>query len=371
MLLTTRTAAAPARCALAEPVDPAAWTCPVPVGRHERVVLGHGGGGRLTAELVASVFLPELGTPDAGALPDAATVELGGARLALSTDAFVVDPLFFPGGDIGCLAVHGTVNDLACVGATPRHLTASFVLTEGTSLDTVRRVAASLGAAARASGVDVVAGDTKVVERRPGTPDADGVVITTAGVGLVPDGVDIGPRRAQVGDAVLVSGPIGQHGVAVMSARAGLELSSAVQSDTAPVHRLVAVLLEGGIDVHVLRDPTRGGVAAALNEIAAASGCGIELDEPAVPVPAGVRAGCALLGIDPLVVANEGRVLALVPAAQATHALERWRALPEGAEAAVIGEVVDRQPAMVVGRTSFGSTRVIDLPAGELLPRIC
>lgn len=351
--------------------DPAEWSCPVPIGHRDRVVLGHGGGGRLTADLVRTVFLPALGGPDAARLADAAVLDVAGVALAFTTDAFVVEPLEFPGGDIGSLAVHGTVNDLACVGATPLHLSASFVITEGTSIDTLRRIAASMGTAAQRCGVTVVAGDTKVVGGSAGSAPVDGVIITTAGVGLLAPHVHIGPDLARPGDVVLVSGPIGQHGVAVMSVREGLEFGSQVTSDSAPVHGLVAALLDAGIDVHVLRDPTRGGVSAALNEIATASRAGIVIDEPAVPVPAAVRSGCALLGLDPLEVANEGRVLAFVPADQAERALTTWRDRADGEGAAVIGTVVDDHPGLVVGRTALGSTRVIDVPLGELLPRIC
>jgi hydrogenase expression/formation protein HypE len=356
-------------------VDPAAWSCPTPVGHRTEVVMGHGGGGRLTAELVAEVFLPVLGNDTLSALADAAVVEVGGCRLAMSTDAFVVRPLFFPGGDIGHLAVHGTVNDLACAGAIPLHLTASFVIDEGTSFDTLRRVASSMAQAARDAGVCIVAGDTKVVEARApaGSPaeTRDGVIITTAGVGLVRPESQVAPDQARPGDAVIVSGPIGQHGVAVMSVRDGLEFGSPVISDTAPVHGLVAALFDAGLQPHALRDPTRGGVAAALNEIAVASGVGIVLDEASVPVPSGVRSACALLGLDPLQVANEGRVLVLLPSSQADLAVDALRQQPGGGDAAIIGSVVDDHLGMVVARTALGSTRVIDLPLGELLPRIC
>ena len=355
---------------MAEPSDaanPADWSCPLPIGQREQVVLGHGGGGRLSAELLADVFLPALANPLLGQLADSTVVTVGGERLALSTDSFVVQPLFFPGGDIGSLAVHGTVNDLACSGAVPLHLTAAFVIEEGTDIEVLRRIATSMGAAARDAGVAIVAGDTKVVQRGHG----DGVFITTAGVGRVRDGADVRPERATAGDAVLVSGSIGRHGVAVMSVREGLQFGSPVTSDSAPVHGLVAALFDAGVDVHVLRDPTRGGVAASLNEIATAASVGIVIDETDVPIDATVRSACALLGLDPMHVANEGCLLAFVPAADAERALAALHATPGGEGAVRVGSVVPDHPGMVVGHTAIGGTRIIDMPLGELLPRIC
>ena len=348
-------------------VDPANWSCPRPIGIHPVVVMGHGGGGRLTAELVAEVFMPALHNDALDRLGDSAIVIAGGARLAMTTDSYVVSPLFFPGGDIGTLAVHGTVNDLACAGAVPLYLTAAFVIEEGMPLTDLARIAESMASAARSAGVMVVAGDTKVVDRGRG----DGVYITTAGIGVLRAGVEVGPEMARPGDVVLVSGPIGQHGVAVMSVREGLEFGTPIVSDTAPVHGLVAALVEAGIEVHVLRDPTRGGVAAVLNEIAAASGVGVVVDEAAVPVRAEVRSACALLGLDPMQVANEGRLIAFVAAAHGELAIEVMRACAGGEQTVAIGRVVDEHPGMVVGRTAIGGTRVIDMPLGELLPRIC
>lgn len=352
---------------MSEPIDPATWSCPVPVGRRAEVVLGHGGGGRLTAELLSEVFLPALDNPLLAQLADSTVVPVGAERLAFTTDSFVVNPLFFPGGDIGSLAVHGTVNDLACSGAVPLHLAAAFVIEEGMPIETLASIARSMGLAAAAAGVAIVAGDTKVVERGRG----DGVFITTTGIGLVRAGVDVRPERATVGDAIIVSGPIGQHGVAVMSVRDGLEFGSPVVSDSAPVHALVAALFDAGIDVHVLRDPTRGGVAAVLNEIAVAASVGVLIEEATVPVSAAVRSACSLLGLDPLQVANEGRVVAFVPASDVASAVTALRSCAGGEGAVVIGRVVDDHRGMVVGRTAIGGTRVIDLPLGELLPRIC
>ncbi|MET7289455.1 hydrogenase expression/formation protein HypE [Streptomyces sp. NPDC005573] len=349
------------------PVDPAAWTCPAPLRDQPVVVMGHGGGGVLSAELMEQVFTPAYGNPVLAGLADSAVLELGGARLAFSTDSHVVRPLFFPGGSLGDLAVNGTVNDLAMSGARPAWLSAAFVLEEGVRLSVVERIARDMGAAAEAAGVTIVTGDTKVVEAGHG----DGVYVTTAGIGLVPAGVDIRPQRARPGDAVIVSGPIGLHGVAVMSVREGLEFGVEIASDTAPLAGLVAAMLDVTPDVHVLRDPTRGGLAASLNEIARASGTGVRLRERAVPVPDAVANACGFLGLDPLFVANEGRLVAFVPGAAAEEVLAAMRAHPQGAGAALIGECVAEHPGMVVVSTGLGGTRVVDLPLGEQLPRIC
>ncbi|MFC8842272.1 hydrogenase expression/formation protein HypE [Streptomyces griseoincarnatus] len=352
---------------LADTVDPANWTCPAPLRDQPVVVMGHGGGGALSAELMEEVFAPAYGNAVLTGLADSAVLELGGARLAFSTDSYVVRPLFFPGGSLGDLAVNGTVNDLAMSGATPAYLSAAFILEEGVELTVVDRIARAMGAAAEAAGVTVATGDTKVVE----TGHGDGVYVTTAGVGLVPDGVDIRPQRARPGDAVIVSGPIGLHGVAIMSVREGLEFGVEVSSDTAPLADLVAAVLAVTPDVHVLRDPTRGGLAASLNEIARASGTGVRLRERAIPVPDAVANACGFLGLDPLYVANEGRLVAFVPPAAAEEILAAMRAHPQGGGAALIGECVAEHPGMVVVSTGLGGTRVVDLPLGEQLPRIC
>ncbi|MEU9207400.1 hydrogenase expression/formation protein HypE [Streptomyces sp. NPDC048415] len=348
-------------------VDPSDWSCPAPLRDQPVVVMGHGGGGALSAELVENVFAPAYGNPVLAALGDSATVRLGGARLAFSTDAYVVKPLFFPGGSIGDLAVNGTVNDLAMSGARPAYLSTAFILEEGVEMRVVDKVARAVGAAAQAAGVIVATGDTKVVEAGHG----DGVYITTSGIGLVPDGVDIRPQRATPGDAVIVSGPIGMHGVAILSLREGIEFGVEVASDTAPLAGLVAAMLDVTTDLHVLRDPTRGGLAASLNEIARASETGVRLTERAVPVPEAVANACGFLGLDPLYVANEGRLVAFVPRAAADAVLEAMRAHPHGSGAALIGECVSDHPGMVVASTGLGGTRVVDLPLGEQLPRIC
>ncbi|WP_078840537.1 hydrogenase expression/formation protein HypE [Streptomyces antioxidans] len=329
--------------------------------------MGHGGGGALSAELTRHLFLPAYGGETLGGLTDSAAVTLGGARLAFSTDSHVVRPLFFPGGSIGDLAVNGTVNDLAMSGAVPAHLSCAFILEEGTELSTVGRVAQALGAAARAADVTVVTGDTKVVDSGHG----DGVYVNTAGIGLIPEGVDIRPQRARPGDVVIVSGPIGQHGIAILSVREGLTFGTEVVSDTAPLAGLVRAMLAVTPDLHVLRDPTRGGLATALHEIATASGTGVALDEAAVPVPEAVATACALLGLDPMYVANEGRLVAFVPGEHAEAVLDAMRGHPLGRETAVIGACVAEHPGMVVARTGLGGTRIVDLPLGEQLPRIC
>jgi hydrogenase expression/formation protein HypE len=350
-------------------LDLAGWTCPLPLADSPMIVMGHGGGGQMSAELVDHLFRPAFGST--GELTDSAVLPVGGARVAFSTDSFVVRPLFFPGGSIGDLAVNGTVNDLAMSGAQPLALSTAFIVEEGTALSDLGRVATALGAAARTAGVPVVTGDTKVVDAGHG----DQVFVNTAGVGVVAEGADIRPGRARPGDVVIISGDIGRHGVAVLSCREGLEFGTAVESDTAPLHRLVAAMLGDGPeragDVHVLRDPTRGGVAAALNEIARSASLGVELVERALPVPGAVADACSLLGLDPLYVANEGLLVAFVAPEAADRVLAAMRARPEGSGATVIGTVVEQHPGMVVARTGLGGTRVVDLPAGEQLPRIC
>ncbi|MEP6816661.1 MAG: hydrogenase expression/formation protein HypE, partial [Marmoricola sp.] len=343
------------------------WVCPVPLRDTPTIVMGHGGGGAMSGELIEQLFLPAFGGAAHAELGDSAVLPRPHGRLAFSTDSFVVKPMFFPGGSIGDLAVNGTVNDLAMSGATPLYLSTAFILSEGTALADIGRVATAMGKAAEAAGVLLVTGDTKVVDSGSG----DGVYINTAGIGVVPDGIEIAPHRAEVGDAVLVSGDIGVHGIAVMSCREGLEFGTTIESDTAALHGLVAEMLATGVDVRVLRDPTRGGVSATLNEIAKASAVGIELIEKDLPIPPEVRDACGLLGLDPLQVANEGKLLAIVPADSAEEVLATMRRHPLGAAACRIGTCVEEHPRMVVARTGLGGTRVVDLPIGEQLPRIC
>jgi hydrogenase expression/formation protein HypE len=343
------------------------WTCPLPLRDTPAIVLGHGGGGAMSGELIEQLFLPAYGGSARTDLGDSAVLSPPPVRLAFSTDSFVVKPMFFPGGSIGDLAVNGTVNDLAMVGATPLYLSTAYILAEGTPMSDIGRVATAVGKAAEVAGVQLVTGDTKVVDSGSG----DGIYVNTAGIGVIADGVDIGPSRAQVGDAVLVSGDLGLHGMAVMSCREGLEFGTTIESDSAPLHGLVADMLATGIDVRVLRDPTRGGVSATLNEIAKASGVGIELVERDLPIPPEVRDACGLLGLDPLQVANEGKLVAIVPADRADELLETMRRHPLGTGATRIGTCVAEHPRLVVARTGLGGTRVVDLPIGEQLPRIC
>jgi len=344
-----------------------AWTCPLPLRDYERITMAHAGG-QLGADLVRHLFLPAFGgAASTGPLADAAVLARPAGEIAFTTDAHVVRPLSFPGGDIGSLAVNGTVNDLAMVGARPVALSCAFVLEEGLELATLHRIAQSMGRAACTADVRLVAGDTKVVESGHG----DGVYITTAGVGVIPPGVNISPDRAAVGDKVLVSGPLGRHGIAVLSQRDGLEFGTTITSDCAPLARLVSAILETGADVHVLRDLTRGGLVAALNELAHDANVGVVIDEVAVPVPEPVRAACAFLGLDPFAVANEGTCVAFVPDEQADQVLRAMRSQPEGAESAIIGEVVADHRKVVAARTAFGATRLLPLPLGEQLPRIC
>ena len=342
--------------------------CPVPATRYDRVQLGHGSGGKMSAALLREHFLPLLDNPVLAELGDAAVVDIAAGQIAITTDTFVVTPLEFPGGNIGSLAVHGTLNDLAMMGARPLYLTAGFVLEEGLPFEVLDRVVAAMSAAAKDAGVPLVAGDTKVVEKGK----ADGVFINTSGVGQRRAGFTPGPAGARPGDAVIVSGPIGRHGIAIMSAREGLSFDVQVESDAATLFPLVEVLREAtGGDVHALRDPTRGGVASALNEIAAQSKVGVELEEDALPVPGPVVAACEMLGLDPMYVANEGIFVAFVPAARAEAAVTALRSHPLGREARIIGRASDAHPGLVVLRTRIGGTRVVDMLPGDQLPRIC
>ena len=335
--------------------------------RDDVVTLAHGSGGKATRALVEGLFLEELGNPLLEPLGDSALLEVGGARLAFTTDSYVVKPLFFPGGDIGQLAVHGTVNDLAVAGAQPLALSAGFVIEEGFPVVDLRRIAASMGRAAAEAGVPVATGDTKVVERG----NADGLYVTTAGVGIVAPGARLGAEHVRLGDRVLVSGTLGDHGMAVMVARGDLQLEVDLQSDTAPVHGLTAALLELGDAVRWLRDPTRGGLATALNELAEQAGLAVALEERALPLRAEVVGTCEILGIDPLYVASEGRVVAIVEAGFAEQAVELMRAHPLGVDAAIVGEIVDEPAGMVVLRTGLGGSRIVDMLVGDPLPRIC
>lgn len=334
---------------------------------HGQVDLSHGSGGRAMAQLIGEIFLPEFDNPYLREGNDGARLPVEAGRMVMASDAHVVSPLFFPGGDIGCLAVHGTINDLAMMGAQPRWLSASFILEEGLPLIQLQQIARSMGRAAREAGVAIVTGDTKVVERGKG----DGIFITTTGIGFLPEGVEIAGDRARPGDRILVSGTLGDHGMAIMAQRESLGFASAIQSDTAPLHELVAVLLQSGADVRVLRDPTRGGLATTLNEIAGQSGVGMMLQESAIPVRAAVASACEFLGLDPLYVANEGKLVAIVAPEDTDTALAALRAHPLGRESDIIGLVQEDPHQFVQMTTRLGGRRIVDWLSGEQLPRIC
>ncbi len=346
--------------------EPFSLSCPAPLSGHQTIVMGHGSGGRLTAELVRNVFLPAFDNALLRKLDDQAVIEAGAARIAFTTDSFVVTPLFFPGGDIGELAVNGTVNDLAMSGAQPLWLSAAFILEEGLAIEELSRVVASMSRAAKAAGVAIVTGDTKVVNRN----SADKLFVTTAGIGLVPEGVSVSASNARPGDVVILSGTIGDHGMAVMAKREGLELEGEIVSDTQPLGSLVQAMLRAG-EIHALRDPTRGGLGTTLCEIAAASGIGIEIDAAAIPVREAVKGACELLGLDSLYVANEGKLAAFVHPDSAEAVLAAMRPITQGRDSAIIGRAVAGHPGMVVMKTEIGGSRVIDIPFHEQLPRIC
>jgi hydrogenase expression/formation protein HypE len=332
--------------------------CPVPLAAKSHVVMGHGSGGRLSAALMREIFLPAFGNPVLNELNDQAAVKLGPGRVAFSTDSYVVKPLFFPGGSIGELAVYGTVNDLAVGGAEPQYLSAAFILEEGLSLETLRRVVEQMAVAARRAGVSIVTGDTKVVEKGCG----DQLFITTAGIGVIPDGVVLGPQYVRAGDRILLSGPIGEHGVTILAQREGLGVSGDLQSDSAPLTELCRV---------IVRDLTRGGLSSAVNEIAESARVGISLEERKIPVNESVRGICELFGLDPMYVANEGKLIAIVAPEDAEAALAAMRTVDAGVGAQMIGTVTSNRPGCVVMRTSFGTDRMVDMLAGDQLPRIC
>ncbi len=346
--------------------------CPVPLPHHQTIVLGHGSGGRMSHELISKIFMPRFNNPILGAADDAGVVTLSngeqvGSQLAISTDSHVVTPLFFPGGDIGRLAVCGTVNDVAMMGADPLYLTAGFVLEEGLEVDLLNRVVESMCLAADEAHVRVIAGDTKVVQKGK----ADGLYINTTGLGIIPQGIQISGSKAQAGDVVILSGTIGDHGIAVLAARGELNFETEVKSDVAPLNSLVRSMLEASRDIHVLRDPTRGGLATTLNEIALQSKVGIQIREQAIPVKPAVVAACEMLGFDPLYVANEGKLVAIVGKDSVDQVLTAMHRHPLGVDATVIGAVAIDGDQRVTLKTSYGTTRMVDMLSGEMLPRIC
>jgi hydrogenase expression/formation protein HypE len=342
-------------------------SCPLPLANYKEIVLAHGSGGKLSGELIQKIVLPQFRNDLLEPLHDGAMFSVNDTRFAFSTDSYVVSPIFFPGGDIGTLAVHGTVNDLAMCGARPLHLSVGFILEEGLPMDDFRRVVKSMRAAADAAGVTLVTGDTKVVDRGK----ADKIFINTSGIGLVPKGVNIHPKRAVPGDKIILSGAIAVHGIAIMSVREGLEFETEIASDTAPLNGLVEAIFATGKDIHVLRDPTRGGITSALSEITQSAGTGMLLDEARIPISEEVKGACEILGLDPLYVANEGKLIAIVPANGADAILAAMQAHPLGREAAIIGEVVADHPGFVLMKTRIGGSRVVDMLSGEQLPRIC
>jgi hydrogenase expression/formation protein HypE len=341
--------------------------CPLPITQYPHVLLAHGGGGRLMHQLIDKMFLAAFRNPLLETRHDSTVIELTGKKLAFTTDSYVVRPLFFPGGDVGSMAIHGTVNDLAMSGARPLYLSAAFIIEEGLPMETLWKIACSMQQAAQRCGVQIITGDTKVVDKGKG----DGVFINTAGLGVVEHDCKIAPQNVKPGDAVLVSGDLGRHGMAIMAVREGLQFESAIESDSAPVHEVVLELLKTGVEIHCLRDLTRGGLAGALNEIAEAARVRVEVEEKSVPVREDGHAACEMLGLDPLHVACEGRFMALVAAKDAARALSVMRRHPTGSGAAVIGRVIESSTPLVTLKSAIGASRILDMPGGEQLPRIC
>jgi hydrogenase expression/formation protein HypE len=342
-------------------------SCPLPISQHKHVLLGHGGGGRLTHELIETVFLPAFQNTALRQRHDGAIIDVGYGKLAITTDSYVVRPLFFPGGDIGSLAINGTVNDLAMCGARPKSLSAAFIIEEGLPIENLARAADSMRRAAHSAGIEIVTGDTKVVDKGKG----DGLFITTTGVGMVAQDVTISPSRVQPGDAILVSGDLGRHGIAIMSVREGLQFETAIESDCASLVEPVFALLNAGVEVHCLRDLTRGGLASAVNEIAMAAKVQINLNETEIPVREDVRGACEILGLDPLYVANEGRFVAFLPERDTESALQVLKSHAVTANARLIGSVATETPGLVTIKSAIGATRILDMLSGEQLPRIC
>jgi hydrogenase expression/formation protein HypE len=347
--------------------DFTSWSCPLPLRDYPTIVMGHGGGGKLSSELIEHIFVPAFRNEMLEGMSDSSVLTPPSGRLAFSTDSYVVQPLFFPGGSIADLAVNGTVNDLAMSGAKPLYLSAGFILEEGFPLSQLAAIAHRMGEAARIAGVQIVTGDTKVVDKGHG----DGCYINTAGIGVVPDGLHIGPTRAMAGDVVLVSGTLGDHGMAIMSVREGLQFETVLQSDSTALNGLVASLLEFAPHIHVLRDPTRGGLASSLNEIAMASQTGILIHERKLPILPDVQSACDLLGMDPVYVANEGKLVAIVDPSVADAVLARMKAHEHGRNAAIVGTVTSQHVGMLAAKTGVGGTRIIPLQIGEQIPRIC
>jgi len=350
-----------------EPNKNFAPACPIPISQYPHVLLAHGGGGKLMHQLIGKMFLAVFGNPLLETRHDSAVVEWAANKLAFTTDSYVVRPLFFPGGDIGSMAVHGTVNDLAMSGARPLYLSVAFIIEEGLPMDTLWKIVCSMRDAAQRCGVQIITGDTKVLDKGKG----DGLFINTAGIGVVEHPLVITPKSVRPGDTVLVSGDLGRHGMAIMAVREGLQFEGAIESDSAPVHEIVLELLKAGIEIHCLRDLTRGGLASALNEIAEGAGVRIEIVEKSVPVREDVHAACEMLGLDPLHVACEGRFAAFIAAKDAERALQIMGRHAIGAGSAVIGRVTESAAPLVALKSAIGANRILDMPSGEQLPRIC
>jgi len=341
--------------------------CPIPIAQYPHVLLAHGGGGRLMHQLIGRMFLAAFGNPLLETRHDSTVVEVTGRKLAFTTDSYVVRPLFFPGGDVGSMAVHGTVNDLAMSGARPLYLSAAFIIEEGLPMEVLWRIACSMQQAAQRCGVQIITGDTKVVDKGKG----DGVFINTAGIGVVEHDRIIAPQNVRAGDAVLVSGDLGRHGMAIMAVREGLQFEGAIESDSAAMHEMVLALIQAGVEIHCLRDLTRGGLASALNEIAEGARVRIDAGEKSIPVREDVHAACEMLGLDPLHVACEGRLVAFIAAGDAARALKIMQGHPVGAGSAVIGRVAESVAPLVTLQSAIGASRILDMPSGEQLPRIC
>lgn len=351
-----------------DPIDiTSGLACPIPISEYEKVLLAHGGGGTLSHKLIQKMFLSQFDNPLLNAEHDGAVFEVDGKRFAFSTDSYVVQPIFFPGGDIGELAVNGTVNDLCMCGAKPLYISAGFILEEGFPMEDLWKIVQSMQHAAKKAGVQIVTGDTKVVDKGKG----DKIFINTSGIGVIDAGINISPLNAKVGDAILLNGRIADHGIAIMSAREGLTFDTAVESDTAALNELVDAMFKASNNIHVLRDPTRGGIASALNEIAMTANIGIHIEEDKIPITEDVKGACEILGLDPLYIANEGKLLAFVSADDAENLLKAMHSHPLGKEAQIIGKVVAEHPKSVVMKTTIGSLRIVDMLSGEQLPRIC
>ena len=342
-------------------------SCPIPITEYERVLLAHGGGGTLSHQLIEKMFFSQFGNEFLNVQHDSAMIDINGARIAFTTDSYVVQPIFFPGGDIGSLAVNGTINDLAVAGAVPKYISAGLIIEEGLLMEDLWKIVLSMKWAAEEAGVMIITGDTKVVDKGKG----DKIFINTSGIGIIDSGVNIAPQYCKPGDKIIISGRIAEHGVAILSAREGLEFETAIKSDTAPLNGLIGGMFKVSKKIHVLRDPTRGGVASTLNEIAKTANFGIEIEEEKIPITEEVRGACEILGLDPLYIANEGKVIAFVAQEDADKVLESMKSHPLGKESQIIGEVKKENPGLVLIKTSIGSKRIVDMISGEQLPRIC